>query len=89
MAQDVLVTFEGAVGEVALRPSDCGGKFDIWIDGTLIWSRKAGGFPELVRQRIDDVIAPDQSLGHREVTAQSCASRFWLVNPVVLGIGTQ
>lgn len=73
MAQEVLATFEGSVGEVALRPSDRGGTFDIWVDGKLIWSRSEdGGFPELkvVKQRIRDVIAPDKSLGHSDVAAK-------------------
>lgn len=73
MAQEVLATFEGMVGEVALRPSDHGGTFDIWVDGELIWSRRdAGCFPELkvIKQRIRDVIAPDKSLGHSDVPAQ-------------------
>lgn len=74
MAQELLATFEGSVGEVALRPSDRGGTFDIWVDGTLIWCRsEAGGFPELkvVKQRIRDLIVPDKPLGHSDVAGKS------------------
>lgn len=66
MAQEILSTFEGDVGEVALVPG-MGGIFEVRIDEALIWSRKEQGrFPEIkeLKQRIRDKIAPDKDLGH-------------------------
>ncbi|HEY2067720.1 MAG TPA: SelT/SelW/SelH family protein [Gemmatimonadaceae bacterium] len=68
MAQELLVTFERELGEVALRPGD-EGVYEVRLDGTLIWSRlDDGGFPEPkeLKQRIRDRIAPDRSLGHSD-----------------------
>ena len=67
-AQELLTTFHGQLGEVALIPG-AGGIFDVRCDGELLWSRKdEGGFPELkaLKQRLRDQIAPDQSLGHSD-----------------------
>lgn len=69
MAQELLQTFGNALGEVAIRPSDNSGTFNVWVDGKLIWCRKSeGGFPELkeVKQRVRDVIDPQMSLGHSD-----------------------
>jgi selenoprotein W-related protein len=68
MAQELLVTFERELGEVALRPGD-EGVYEVRLDGVLIWSRReAGRFPEPkeLKQRIRDIVAPDRSLGHSE-----------------------
>lgn len=68
MAQELLVTFEGELGEVALVPGT-GGVFDVRLDGELIFSRKgAERFPESkeLKQLIRDKIAPDKSLGHSD-----------------------
>ena len=47
MAQELLLTFDQEIGEVALVPGT-GGVFEIRLDGTRIWSRKDhGGFPEI------------------------------------------
>lgn len=65
MAQELLSTFEDDLDEVALQPG-VGGIFEIYANGTLIWSRKEmGGFPEVteLKQRVRDVIAPDKDLG--------------------------
>lgn len=69
MAQELLQTFGTALGEVAIRPSDNSGTFNVWLDGQLIWCRKReGGFPELkeLKQRVRDVIDPQMSLGHSD-----------------------
>lgn len=68
MAQELLITFEHDLAEVALRP---GGKgiYEIRLDDAVIWSRAAEGrFPELkeLKQRIRDRIAPDRGLGHSD-----------------------
>lgn len=68
LAQELLTTFEGELGEVALRPGS-GGVFEIQVDGHLIWSRQQEGrFPEAkeVKQRVRDRIAPERSLGHSD-----------------------
>jgi selenoprotein W-related protein len=70
MAQELLVTFERELGEVALRPGD-EGVYEIRLDGTMLWSRAdEGRFPEPreVKQRIRDLIAPERSLGHSDRT---------------------
>ncbi|MDS7595892.1 SelT/SelW/SelH family protein [Agrobacterium tumefaciens] len=66
MAQEILQTFSSEVGEVSLIPST-GGRFEIAVDGNIIWERKQdGGFPgpKELKQRIRDVIDPDRDLGH-------------------------
>lgn len=76
MATELLVTFsDGSLGEVAVRPSDVSGTFNVWVvrweDGVekRVWCRKEdGGFPELkeLKQRIRDVVAPQRDLGHSD-----------------------
>jgi selenoprotein W-related protein len=68
MAQELLVTFEQDIGEVALAPGT-GGVFNIRIDGVLIWSRKdRGRFPEIkeLKQLVRDRVAPGRDLGHTD-----------------------
>jgi selenoprotein W-related protein len=68
MAQEILTTFEGEMGEVALVPGT-GGVFEVRLNGTLIFSRKeAGRFPESkeLKQLVRDHIAPDKPLGHSD-----------------------
>lgn len=68
LAQEVLTTFDGELGEVALVPST-GGIFEITVDEHLLWSRKAEGrFPEAkeIKQRLRDQIAPARDLGHSD-----------------------
>ncbi len=46
MAQELLTTFEGELGEVALIPG-IGGVFEVRVEGKIIWSREQQGrFPE-------------------------------------------
>ncbi len=71
-AQELLTTFDGALGEVALIPGT-GGVFEVSVDGVTIWSRKAEGrFPELkeLKQRLRDIIAPERELGHSDRKAE-------------------
>jgi selenoprotein W-related protein len=68
MAQELLVTFETELGEVALIPGT-GGIFEVKLNGELIYSRReAGRFPESkeLKQLIRDRIAPDKALGHSD-----------------------
>lgn len=68
MAQELLITFERELGEVALRPG-AKGIYEIHLDDALIWSRATEGrFPELkeLKQRVRDRIAPDRALGHSD-----------------------
>lgn len=68
MAQELLTTFEGEIGEIALRPGT-GGVFEIRVNDELIWSRvDAGRFPDIkeLKQLVRDKIAPEKDLGHSE-----------------------
>lgn len=68
MAQELLTTFEGELGEVALVPG-AGGVFDVRVQGEIVFSRAAQGrFPESkeLKQLIRDCVAPDKDLGHSE-----------------------
>jgi len=51
-----------------LRPGT-GGVFEVRVDGTTAWSRKAEGrFPDIreLEQRVRDRVAPDKPLGHSD-----------------------
>ena len=66
MAQELLTTFDGEIGELVLRPGT-GGVFEVTADGHPVWSRQAEGrFPDIVelKQRVRDTIAPARDLGH-------------------------
>jgi selenoprotein W-related protein len=67
LAQELLTTFEGELGEVALVPGT-GGVLAVRVEGQTVWDRKADGFPEptAVKQAIRDRIAPDRDLGHAD-----------------------
>ncbi len=68
MAQELLVTFERELREVALRPGG-EGVYEVRLGDALIWSRAdEGRFPEPkeLKQRIRDRIAPDRGLGHSD-----------------------
>ena len=70
-AQEILTTFEGKIGEIALIPSPTSGTFIIRINNKQIWDRrdeKTKGFPEIkeLKQLVRDIIAPDQGLGHSD-----------------------
>lgn len=68
-AQELLSTFEQEVGEVGLIPSEVPGHFQIALEGSEVWCRKAnGGFPEIteLKRKIRDLIAPSKDLGHSD-----------------------
>ena len=68
MAQELLVTFEQELGEVALRPGG-EGIYEVRLGDDVVWSRAVEGrFPEPkeLKQRIRDRIAPDRPLGHSD-----------------------
>ncbi len=68
MAQELLTTFEGELDELTLRPGT-GGIFEVWVNGTQIWSRKEqGGFPDIkqLKQLVRDKINPQRDLGHSD-----------------------
>ena len=68
-AQELLVTFEAELGEVALVPGRVGGVFVVRLEGEVVFDRGASGrFPELreLKQAIRDRIAPERSLGHSD-----------------------
>jgi selenoprotein W-related protein len=68
MAQELLMTFQDRLGEVALLPGS-GGVFEIRLDGETLHSRKqTHSFPESkqIQQMVRDRIAPDMNLGHGE-----------------------
>lgn len=68
MAQELLSTFEGDIGEVALIPGR-GGVFEIRSGGQVLWSRhERKRFPEVkeLKQVVRDAVAPGKSLGHAD-----------------------
>jgi selenoprotein W-related protein len=68
MAQELMLTFEEDLAEVALRPGT-GGIFEVRLDGEILWSRKEKGrFPEIreLKQLVRDRVAPERDLGHSE-----------------------
>jgi len=68
LAQELLTTFDGDLGEVALVPGS-GGIFEIRCDGRLLYSRKdEGRFPEAkeVKQLVRDRVSPERDLGHSD-----------------------
>jgi selenoprotein W-related protein len=68
MAQELLTTFEGELGEIALIPGS-GGIFEVRLDGETLYSRKREGrFPESkeLKQLVRDRIAPGRDLGHSD-----------------------
>ena len=70
-AQELLTSFPGDLGEVALVPG-VGGVFTVRLDDDVLWDRgEQGGFPELSRlkQLVRDRVAPDRSLGHTDRAA--------------------
>ncbi len=67
IAQELLTTFEGELGEVALVPGK-GGVFVIRVHGDVVWDRREQGLPELreLKQLVRDRVAPDKDLGHSD-----------------------
>jgi len=71
MAQELLTTFQDELGSVTLVPSRVkpGGVFTVRCNNQILWDRKEqGGFPESkeLKQRVRDLIAPEQFLGHSD-----------------------
>ncbi len=68
LAQELLISFEDALGEVALLPAPSG-SFEVSLDGQVLFSRRAEGrFPEPkeLKQLIRDRIDPERDLGHSD-----------------------
>ena len=68
MAQELLMTFDTELGELALVPGT-GGVFEVRVDGEPVWSKKERGrFPESkeLKQLIRDRVAPGRDLGHSD-----------------------
>jgi len=68
MAQELLTTFEGELGGVALLPGTRG-VFEVRIESRTVWSREQQGrFPEAkeLKQLVRDIIAPEKELGHSD-----------------------
>ncbi|GAA4836033.1 SelT/SelW/SelH family protein [Algivirga pacifica] len=68
MAQELLNTFSQELGQVQLTPVQ-GGIYEIWINGTLVFSfKEERRFPEPkeIKQMVRDVIAPEKNLGHSD-----------------------
>jgi len=65
LAQELLGTFEGTLGEVALVPGS-GGVLMVRVDGETVWDRAAQGFPEptALKRVVRDRVAPGRDLGH-------------------------
>jgi selenoprotein W-related protein len=68
LTQELLMTFDTDLGEVALVPAG-GGVFEVRVDGELIWSKKEQGrFPDAkeLKQLVRDRVVPEKDLGHSE-----------------------
>jgi selenoprotein W-related protein len=68
LTQELLMTFDTDLGEVALVPGS-GGVFEVRVDGELVWSKKEQGrFPESkeLKQLVRDRVAPEKDLGHSD-----------------------
>lgn len=66
LAQELLSTFEGELGEVALVPGS-GGVFEVKLDGEVVASnRESKKMPEPseVKRLVRDRIAPQRKIGH-------------------------
>ncbi len=69
LAQELLTTFADDLAEVALRPADISGTFEIFLNEQSLWERtRDGGFPEakILKQRVRNLIDPDRPLGHTD-----------------------
>ena len=69
VAQELLITFEGEIGGVTLKPSLESGTFRVSSNSKVFWDRKTeGGFPELkvLKQLIRDFVSPEKDLGHSD-----------------------
>ena len=69
MTQELLTTFEVELESVTLAPSEISGRYDIFLNDSILYSRKSeGGFPEIteLKKLVRDKIAPQKDLGHTE-----------------------
>jgi selenoprotein W-related protein len=69
MAQELLTTFEAELNQVALKPSEVSGRYQISLNNEVVFDRKREGrFPEIkeLKQIIRDIVAPEKSLGHSD-----------------------
>jgi selenoprotein W-related protein len=69
MTQELLTTFETELENVSLKPSEVSGRYDIFLNDSILYSRKTeGGFPEIteLKKLVRDKIAPEKNLGHTE-----------------------
>lgn len=70
MAQELLTTFVDDLQEVSLRPSKVSGRFQVFLNGEIIFDRKREGhFPEAkeLKQIVRDIVCPERNLGHSDV----------------------
>ena len=68
LAQELLMTFDTDLGEVALVPGT-GGVFEVRVNGELVWDRKERNrFPESkeLKQLVRDPVVPEKDLGHSD-----------------------
>ena len=68
LAQELLSTFSEELGGVLLKPSEEGGTFTVFVEGTgvCVWDRRQeGGFPEakVLKQRVRGECFPGKGLG--------------------------
>lgn len=64
-----LLSFQAAISEVSLQPSQEAGTFKITVNGHLVFDRKVEQcFPEAkeVKQLVRDIIQPGLDLGHSD-----------------------
>ncbi len=69
MAWELLTTFEDDVFGVTLQPSKINGRYNIRLDGVVLFYRKQQGrFPEIkeFKQSVRDTVSPDKDLGHSD-----------------------
>ena len=68
ISQEIINTFSKDIEYLQMVPSD-GGKFEVWCNEKLIFSRKdEGGFIDVkfIKQRLRDGINPHMDLGHSD-----------------------
>jgi selenoprotein W-related protein len=69
ITQELLITFEKEIDEIALSPSKTAGTFQVFVNDQLIHCRKLNnGFPELkvLKQQIRNLTCPSKDLGHSD-----------------------
>lgn len=69
MAQEFLTTFADELKSVTLLPSETGGRYTVFVDGSQLYDRKESGhFLEIkeMKQLLRNKIAPGKDLGHSD-----------------------